>query len=167
MIVTKILPILISSIVNFWNPSTGPAVTNGVYMRAYESIQQSGLPPNSVLQIDSTNPDVKAWTVVQNVTFEAVEPEERWVVPFTGSTGIAIANPSDSQTVITFVFIQTGHTRIETITLAPKVSVSFFPSYIFRNGILLEDGAVIIRADEPIGVWAAECTDICTGVPVY
>lgn len=98
---------------------------------------------------------VRAWTILQGVTIEAVTPKREWRIAADVTTGILLANPDKESVNIQFEL----RGQIATGQLTGEASTAFFVTKLFTD----VGGTLIIRSNKPIGVWSAKCAATCVG----
>jgi hypothetical protein len=159
----RVLPLFISCILQFWNAG---AVSEALSLNTNQRLsfdvgqRESFSSANQFAALTITDgPDVRAWTVIDGVEFEAIEPSTKWTLPFDGDTGIMLANPS---TATVTHFTLSGATI--DAPFGGYVSVAFFVREAYGKPLT---GNLTITADAPIGVWATECDSVsCVASPV-
>ncbi len=160
---TRFLPLLLAGAISFWNYGSLPA-TFGI----------NASPPSITLQADeranyyssSTSSEltltdgdqVRAWTTLGGVEFEAIPPSTTWKLPVDQNTGLLLAAQVES--VVTFNLL--GTTIVG--KLRSQSSAAFFLNQIMTRQPLL--GTLSITSDQPIAVWATECQQTCIASPV-
>ena len=161
---TRILPLLLSCILSFWNSGADTAnvgINANLSALTFQAGQKQDFKSdNQHAELTITgDPSVRVWTVIGGVEFEAVEPSSSWSLPFDGGTGIMLANPGAATTLH---FTIKGGTI--DVPFSANISVAFFIREAYGRAFT---GNLAITSDAPIGVWAAECTDVaCVGAPV-